>query len=157
LRIEWRSSSFPGQELSIEADGFAWNVAVNEADFELAAPPGYTVKDATGKLTVVPTEKDLLETLGQFATAHDGRVPDDFSMAGLQSVFRIILSARPPEAYTLDSPDAENMFTLFRGVEFAGDVEFGDDWHYAGRGVQLGEHGRPVLWYRPAGQAAYHV
>jgi outer membrane lipoprotein-sorting protein len=31
------------------------------------------------------------------------------------------------------------------------------DWHYAGKGVRLGDAATPIFWYRPAGSATYRV
>ena len=31
------------------------------------------------------------------------------------------------------------------------------DWHYAGRGVQLGDGNTAIVWYRPVGSETYRV
>ena len=44
-----------------------------------------------------------------------------------------------------------------RGSKFVGALPAESDWHYAGKGVWLGEAERPVFWYRPQDSETYRV
>ena len=40
---------------------------------------------------------------------------------------------------------------------FAAKFEFGGEWHYAGKGVKLGDADKAIFWYRPEGSGTYRV
>jgi hypothetical protein len=134
----------------------------------VSAPAGYRVDTVTLDLAD-PAERDLIEALRAFAELRGGTFPEDLSLTGLYaSVQKMAFEAamRPPRApaATQDSPTTQNKvehvaraMAIGRGLIFAGNEEFGTDWHYAGTDVTLGTTGRAILWYRPLGSAGYRV
>ena len=81
-----------------------------------------------------------------------GQLPDEFSNFARTQL----------EGQLDDLPDdKQSMFlnqtvAINSGLDFVAD-ENGDDWHYAGKGANLGQPATPVLWYQPKGSINYHV
>ena len=60
-----------------------------------------------------------------------------------------------PEQRKQRAMDAARKFQS--GLMFVMRMQPGNDWHYAGQSVKLGEAEKPIAWYRPTGAETYRV
>ncbi len=44
-----------------------------------------------------------------------------------------------------------------KSYEFLRQMKPENDWHYTGKGVNLGDSDTPIFWYRPEGSDVYRV
>jgi hypothetical protein len=135
---------------------FEWNVTIDESLVSMTPPPGYEQNDVSLDIST-PTENDLLAGLKSFAEFSQERFPDDFSMKGLSVI------AKPLEAKKDTIPPAEKMkitqrlMPIVRAIQFAGNPTIGQDWHYAGKNVPLGQPRTPIAWYKPKDSPTFRV
>lgn len=50
-----------------------------------------------------------------------------------------------------------DIMTVTRGLVFAITLPASSNWHYAGKGLKLGDASKAVFWYRPEGSQSYRV
>jgi len=139
---------------------FVWDPPVNEADFSLTPPDGYTMRSL--KLNMAPeAEVDVINALRFIAELNGNRFPTEFNMAGFGAVIKDLSEHGPkrgtPEHDKLQEKILPGMLQVGRGFVFAGNSEYGSDWHYAGKDVALGQKDRAVVWYLPKGGEKYRV
>lgn len=135
---------------------FEWDVAADESEVSMEVPAGYTVQEVNFNGST-PTENDLLASLRLMATENGGKFADSFDLAGAMGAMKGAKAAAKQGADKDKTNEAmQKMMTVTRGLMFVQKTN-GEDFHYAGKGVELGQAGRPVLWYRPNGSETYHV
>jgi len=144
---------------------FSWNPHLPDSLFSIELPPGYQWdKDVQPP----PNEEDLLEAIRLPAEASDGVLPqmvDEDTLAG--SVMKeqrkkgTVVTLKPEGTIVSESSD-EAAKAAYRkaiqGVRFIEQqVQAGNDWHYVGGGVKLGDKDAIVCWWRPKGSATYRA
>ncbi len=140
---------------------FVWDAPVDESQFSLAAPEGYSVQRM--QMNMAPaTEKDLIDSFKAAAELNDGVFPQTFDIVGVsaamgRSFAKLIMKKDTPEWKAMQTRSAQAMSIIGRGFMFVNDPKNGEDWHYAGKDVQLGKAGVPVFWYRPTRSTNYRV
>lgn len=132
-----------------------FNAKLDDRLFDMAAPEGYFLRVDRKNWTPpecrdLPREEDLLLALRLYAEDHEGLFPPEF-------VQDVILDSE-----TMISPLPEEkqarIAKLARGFDFVERLYWaGSDWHYAGRGIRLGQADKPIFWYRRADMEKYHV
>ena len=139
---------------------FAWNEQIDPALFNLTPPKDYDVQ--TMKMDMSPpTEKDVINGLRAYAQLNDGQFPDTLTQDALADLVKRLSQKQQPTTAPMDkalqTKLRDAMFAFSRACMFSADPANGTDWHYAARGVKLGETDRPVFWYRPKDATSYHV
>lgn len=159
VRIELRARGGMTMDLAITMSDFDWSPKVDPALLTLTPPPDYEVVSTTMDMSE-PTERDLIEALRQCAQMNEGRFPTGF---GLQTVYELGLKVAGRSVVRIAEGDLkfqteimQKMLPIVRGFMFVNEAN-GEDYHYAGDGVQLGEPGRIIFWYRPRGSASLRV
>jgi outer membrane lipoprotein-sorting protein len=138
-------------EASITGTDFEWNAQIDPQLLSLMPPEGYTV----GKPGIVADQTTLLQALRVAAEFNGGRYPDTFDMVGLSAVMG---KSVEQNRWAPNSPEFMDAWNLMnRGWMFTHDSKNGEDWWYAGKGVEAGKAGVPILWYRPKGSDKYCV
>ena len=104
---------------------------------------------------VAQLEKDLIAMFRQYAELSGDRFPDNLLFP--KFVSRCL--AYPPDTLSAEQQQEflEARAKLQQGALFIGLLPKDADWHYAGKGVWLGEADRPIFWYRPQESKAYRV
>ena len=62
-----------------------------------------------------------------------------------------------PDQETTKDKQQRDALQLTRGLMFVMMMKPESDWHYAGKGVKLGEANKAVFWYKPEGSDTYKV
>jgi len=181
VEIEGKMQADGLPKVTVVYTDFLWDQQIDETLLSTTPPVGYEVQKSKFDLSE-PTYKDLVEGLRTFGEFNNGAFPDQFSLAGLVPVIPVAMvkfmpaqAAMPPGISPIGTPGtapapltaeqkkavgemfSKGMMQISRGLTFAGNQKYGTDWHYAGKGVALGEAGRPVVWYRPAGKETYRL
>lgn len=158
MRMEAKVDMPMAPKSDVVMTDFQWDVPTDPAALSTDVPPGYDVQEMTVN-AAKPTEKELIESLRRLATANNGTFPDSFDFAGATKVMSKLKGGRPngqkPDKATVERVTRDAM-SIVRGLAFV-QRENGDDFHYAGKGVALGQAGRAIFWYRPAKSETYHV
>ena len=145
----------------ITFSNFVWNVGVDESLLSIEAPAGYHVLPAMKLNFSAPiNEQSVVDGLRSIAQLNGGTFPPGLDMESLRHVMRDLgqkVAKDPKLGEKMWSIGPASMLNIGRLWGFVSDPANGSDWHYAGDSVSLGQTGRPIFWYKPAGGAAYHV
>ena len=158
LPVRVEIASIPGWTPSrhIVMTDFQWNVPVDASLVSTTPPPGYEQNDLGMDLSA-PAEKDLVAGLKSFAELNQDRFPDDFGMKAYMKLMTALDAKRNTTRQAEVVKIGQKLMPVARAIGFAGNPTMGQDWHYAGKGVPLGQSGTPVLWYKPKDSPTYRV
>ena len=136
---------------------FELDVPVYDSLLSMDVPQGYTKKDTQFDLGNA-TEQDFIESLRVWAKVlGDGTFPDaigtENAMKEMPTLGQKIGELNLPEEQATQMGMAFGKGMLFHQII---DTR-GDDWHYAGAGVKLGDAGKAVFWYQPKDSKNYRV
>lgn len=151
-----------------------FDVPLEESLVSMEVPAGYTLKDLI-TLNVedsspedLPldkaevdftkgTEEDFIESLRILAKVLlDGMFPESISTE--QYMKQMPLIGEKLAQSGLSKDEAEKLvMTLTRGMFFLQLLEIVDKYHYAGKGVKLGDAEKAIFWYQPEGVEKYRV
>jgi outer membrane lipoprotein-sorting protein len=152
IRIDLRI----GQGYSI-LKNFELDVPVDESLLSMEVPAGYTKKDTQFDFGNA-TEQDFVESLRVWAKVlGDGTFPDAIGTENAMKEMPML--GQKVGALNLSKEQATQMgITFGKGMLFHQIIDTsGDDWHYAGAGVKLGDASKAVFWYQPQGSDTYRV
>jgi outer membrane lipoprotein-sorting protein len=140
---------------------FEFNMAVDESQFSLEPPAGYTVVDMPVDASP-PTENDLIASLRQYSDVNGGTLPDGIDHPSTMSFVMQTAIKLGVEQGKEPTPKQQKemmgaIMKLSRGFMFAMQQPTDADAHYAGKGVKLGTADKPVFWYRPKDSKKYRV
>ena len=165
IRIEYSigSGSPMGIKGTITYSDFVFNVEMDESLF--VVPEGYDVN--TKEMDVSKTrEEDLIQALRLWSENTDGKFPSELNMKAAGKLFELIeekmgLKFEEGEAPDFTKPQFSEFYPIpqkiIRGLGFKSKLPSESDWHYAGKGVKLGDADTPIFWYRPEGSETYRV
>jgi hypothetical protein len=103
------------------------------------------------------TEEDFIESLRILSKVLlDGMFPESISTE--QYMKQMPLIGEKLAQSGLSKDEAEKLvMTLTRGMFFLQLLEIVDKYHYAGKGVKLGDAEKAIFWYQPEGVEKYRV
>ena len=161
VRIEASGAMIPNTEFAMS--DFEFNVEMDESLFSVEPPAGYEVIEIENSTSdgSLPEEKELIGMFRCYIELSGGLFPDKLDRESVVNSAMTLewTSANiehPPKAQRAQEwADAQS--TLQGGLQFALGLPPEADWHYAGRGVSLGESETPVFWYRPKETTTYRV
>ena len=143
-----------GKVDKVTMSDFKFDVALDESLFSTEPPAGYTTINLQWNFPPA-AEKDLIETLRQYASDGGNTFPDVLDLADAGR-FGFAFGGRGTgpkptdqemQKRIQDAIDAHVKHTL--GFRFILDLPPEANWHYAGKGVSLGAADKPIFWYRP--------
>ncbi len=151
IRVELRL----GQLFGI-LKNFQFDVAIEDSLISMDVPEGYTLDEAEVDFTK-STEEDFIESLRIWAEVLlDGTFPD--AIGTEQAMKQMALLGEKLEQLDLTDDEKGQLGTGFgKGMLFLQNYELDGKYHYAGKGVKLGEADKAIFWYRPEGSEAYRV
>jgi hypothetical protein len=150
-----------------------FDVPLEESLVSMEVPAGYTLKDMTLNVEdsspedlpldkaevdfTKGTEEDFIESLRILAKVLlDGMFPESISTE--QYMKQMPLIGEKLAQSGLSKDEAEKLaMTLTRGMFFLQLLEIVDKYHYAGKGVKLGDAEKAIFWYQPEGVEKYRV
>lgn len=151
IRIELQVGQF-----SAVFKSFRFDVPVEDSLISMDVPPGYTLQETSLDLSGA-TEENFIESLRIWAEVLlEGSFPD---AVGTESAMKQVplLGAKLGQLALSDDERTQRAMEFARGMLFFQILEVEGEWHYAGKGVKLGDAGKVILWYRPKGSETYRV
>ena len=148
LRIGQMYSIFKNFELDVDVD---------ESLISMEVPAGYTLEETDFSMGDA-NEEDFIESLRIWAKViGDGTFPE--AIGTENAMKQIPLLGQKLGTLNLSKEQATQMGMAFgKGMLFHQILDGrGDDWHYAGGGVKLGDADTAVFWYQPEGSVNYRV
>ena len=136
---------------------FELDVPVDDSLISMDVPPGYTLKGTQFDLGNA-TEQDFVESLRVWAKVlGDGTFPD--AIGTENAMKEVPMLGQKLGKLNLSEEQGTQMGIAFgKGMLFHQIIDTrGDDWHYAGAGVKLGDASKAVFRYQPKGSTTYRV
>jgi hypothetical protein len=139
---------------------FKFDVPIEESEVSMDVPPGYTLQEAEADFTK-GTEEDFIESLRIWAEVLlDGTFPDAVGTESFMKQMPLLGEKLAQSGLSEEEGaklGAKLGITLPRGMFFLQLLETEDKYHYAGKGVKLGDVDKAIFWYRPEGAETYRV
>jgi hypothetical protein len=145
-----------GQSTSI-IKNIEFDVPVDALLVSMEPPADYTLGSMEYKLTQF-TEEDFVESLRIWAKyLLDGRFPETLVVEDLLKTTPL-LAEKLGQSSLPQEEGTRIAMTFVRGMTFLQVMATnGCDWHYAGKGVKLGDAEKAVFWYQPEDSETYRV
>jgi len=135
---------------------FVFNEPVDESQFSLTPPEGYSVQQSNlVPGTTVPSEKDVVDALRSCAKLMGGDLLPELNLPAFGLQVEAHYGSQDTTMVTAEMVQAG--VGVSRAAAFVQSLKGENDWHYAGGGVKLGEAAKPVCWWKPAGASRYRV
>jgi hypothetical protein len=134
-----------------------FDVPVDEAIVSMEPPADYTLASMEYNMGQF-TEEDFVESLRIWAEIlRDGSFPETISVEDYIKAVNLLIKKLPQSEPSQEKGMRLGM-TFGRGSVFFQQMDpSGIDWHYAGKGVKLGEAEKTIFWYQPKGAEIYRV
>ena len=152
IRIELEA----GQMVAIMKN-FEFDTPVDEALVSMEVPAGYQLEDTTFNLKD-GTEQDFVEGLRIWTEVlGEGVFPDAIgSEATMKQMPEFVQKLQ--QMPITEEEGTHMAMKVTRGMLFHQMLDIrGDEWHYAGAGVKLGDAQTAIYWYQPQGSQTYRV
>ena len=134
-----------------------FDVALDESRFSMEVPDGYVVQKAGGIDFKKSSESDFIETLRIWAEIiEDGHFPDSIN---LEDIVKIgpNFDKGLKQANLTKQQETEIAMRWGQGLVFIRLFKGQGQWHYAGKGVKLGDGDTPIFWYQPKDSETWRV
>ena len=151
LRIEQKTPN-----MTILCDNMEFDVPFDEARFSMQIPDGYVVQNSGIDLKG-GNEEAFIESLRIWAEViEDDRFPESID---LKDVVKVGMKFdKGMKRINLTEQEQIELATRWgQGLLFLRFFKGQGKWHYAGKGVELGDSNAPVFWYRPKGSPTWRV
>jgi hypothetical protein len=157
IRIEMLLGQSLSKQTHYILKNIEFNVPVDESLVSMEPPADYTLASMEYNFNQF-TEQDLVESLHIWAEfVLDGRFPETLGVEDLVKIAPL-LGEKLKQSNLSEEEGTRTGMTFGRGLMFFQMiVEEGCNWHYAGKGVKLGDADKPVFWYQPKGAEIYRV
>lgn len=133
-----------------------YDLELDDSLFSVTAPEGYTV---TTRRVPEPTEKDMIEWLGIQAQCNDNTFWDNPAFGGkeLRRIIDKSIQGGQLTAAEQGVVDRTGRPHTHHPVHRFMEMTASHTWHYAGKGVKLGDNTAIVCWYKPKDSKTYRV
>jgi len=133
-----------------------FDVPMDESLFSMDVPEGYTQQQAELDLHGA-TEEDFIEGLRIMAEVFgDGNFPESVALEDYLKQAPAIIK-KCEELGLSEEEQTELGMKLQNYLLFIRFFKGEGQWHYAGKGVKLGDADTAIFWYRPEGSETYRV
>jgi hypothetical protein len=149
----------------IIVDNIQWNCRFADGTFAMTLPSGY--KWASERVAEA-TPEQLVKMLSLWAELADGRFPDKLDKLSAARFVNLYLE-KIGRDFTVDigalkasllvpegTPIQPLIYATKLGLRFVKKVA-GQDWHYQGAGIKMGDAASAICWWRDADGDTYHV
>ena len=145
-----------GGQMKVICKNLMFDVPMDESLFSMDVPEGYTQQEVELDLTG-STEEDFIKGLRVRAEVYgDGIFPD--SVAVEDYLKQVPEMVKKTDALGLSKEERTELgMKLSRHLLFIRFFKGQGKWHYAGKGVKLGDVETPIFWYCPMGSETYRV
>ncbi len=139
---------------------FQFDVPIKDSQISMDVPDGYTLDEAEIDFTK-GTEEDFIESLRIWAEILlDGTFPEAVGTESFMKQMPLIGEKIAQSGLSEDEAaklGAKLGMTLPRGMFFLQILETEDKYHYAGKGVKLGDADKAIFWYQPENSQNWRV
>jgi len=133
-----------------------FDVPVDDSLVSMDVPAGYTLHEGELNLSDF-NEQDFIETLRMWAELlHDGKFPDRLSAEDFMAQVPLI-GAKIDQLDISDEQKLQRGMQLGRGITFFQFLRHQNEYHYAGKGVKLGDAEKAIFWYQPENSKNWRV
>jgi outer membrane lipoprotein-sorting protein len=133
-----------------------FDVPMDESMFSMDVPDGYKLQQVELDL-MGSTEEDFIEGLRVRAEVFGGgQFPDSVAVEDFIKEAPS-MEKKMEELGLSDEEETEQGMKVTRHLLFIRFFKGQGEWHYAGKGVKLGDTETAIFWYQPEGSEAYHV
>ncbi|MHC4171802.1 MAG: LolA family protein [Planctomycetota bacterium] len=145
-----------GGQMKVTCKNLMFDVPMDKSLFSMDAPEGYTHQEVELDLTG-STEEDFIKGLRVRAELlGDGQFPEGVAVADY--LRQAPTMGKKIEELGLSDEEATELgMKLSRHLLFIRFFKGQGKWHYAGKGVKLGDAETPIFWYCPMGSETYRV
>ena len=151
IRVELRLG-----QLLVILKNFQFDVPIDDSQVSMDVPEGYKLEEAEIDFTK-GTEEDFIESLRIWAEVLlDGTFPDAIGTENYMKQMPLLGEKLVQSGLSVDEAGKVAM-ALPRGMFFLQLLETDGKYHYAGKGVKLGDADKAIFWYRPEGSETYRV
>ncbi|MCK4851003.1 MAG: hypothetical protein KAT11_06620 [Phycisphaerae bacterium] len=155
-RVEMEFPNAPGTH-GVMTD-FQFDLELEDSLFSLTPPEGYTQGP---QIDTSPIDQDDLVKFLRWWSTHnrDGLFPPSLNHAKLaEAVMEMIRTGKlVADQETTKDKQQRDTLQITRGIMFVMMMKPESDWHYAGKGVKLGDADTAIFWYKPEGSETYQV
>ncbi len=155
-RVEMEFPNAPGSH-AVMTD-FRFDLELEDSLFSLTPPEGYTQGSQIDTSPI--SQDDLIKFLRWWSTHNrDGLFPPSLDPAKMaEAVMEMNRAGKllKDQETSKDKTQSEAMQAT-RGLMFAMQMKLESDWHYAGKGVKLGDADTAIFWYKQEGSQTYQV
>ena len=133
-----------------------FDVPVDDSLVSMDVPAGYTLHEGELNLSDF-NEQDFIETLRMWAELlHDGKFPDRLSAEDFMAQVPLA-GAKIDQLDISDEQKLQRGMQLGRGITFFQFLRHQNEYHYAGKGVKLGDAEKAIFWYQPENSQNWRV
>ena len=151
IRVELRLG-----QLVVVLKNFKFDKPIDDSQISMDVPEGYTLEEDEIDFTK-GTEDDFIESLRVWAEVLlDGKFPETVGTESYMKQMPLIGEKLAQSGLSEDKA-AKLAMALPRGMFFLQLLEIDDKYHYAGKGVKLGDADKAIFWYLPEGAEKYRV
>jgi outer membrane lipoprotein-sorting protein len=151
IRVELRLG-----QLVVVLKNFKFDKPIDDSQISMDVPEGYTLEEKVIDFTK-GTEEDFIESLRIWAEVLlDGKFPETVGTENYMKQMPLIGEKLAQSGLSEDKA-AKLAMALPRGMFFLQLLETEDKYHYAGKGVKLGDADTAIFWYLPEGAEKYRV
>jgi len=143
--------------MQIICNNLQFDVDLDESKFSMGIPEGYVVQQAGGIDFKKSGENDFIETLRIWAEIIEGgHFPDSINLEDIVKLGPKIEKAFKRADFTKQQETGIAM-RWGQGLVFIRFFKGQGQWHYAGKGVKLGDSDTPIFWYQPKESETWRV
>jgi len=152
IRIEQKTPN-----MQITGDNMQFDVVLDESRFSMEVPADYQVIQNAGIDFKKSSESDFIESLRIWAKIiEDGQFPDSINLSDIVKVGPKFDQGLKRANFT--QQQQVDVATRFgQGLVFIRFFKGQGQWHYAGKGVKLGDSNMPIFWYQPQESQTWRV
>jgi hypothetical protein len=151
IRVELRLG-----QLLVILKNFQFDVPIDDSQVSMEVPKGYTLEETEIDFTK-GTEEDFIESLRIWAEVLlNGKFPEAIGTENYMKQMPLLGEKLVQSGLSVDEAGKVAM-ALPRGMFFLQLLETDGKYHYAGKGVKLGDADKPIFWYRPEASETYRV
>ncbi len=145
-----------GGQMRLITKNLKFDVPMDESLFSMEVPPEYKEQETELDLHG-STEEDFIEGLRIMAEVFgDGNFPESVALEDYLKQAPAIIK-KCEELGLSEEEQTELGLKLQNYLLFIRFFKGEGEWHYAGKGVKLGDADTAIFWYRPEGSETYRV
>jgi len=153
IRIEQKTPN-----MQIVCDNLQFDVMFDESRFSMEVPDDYVIQNAGGLDFKKSSEADFVESLRIWAEIlEDGQFPESINLVENAVKIGLGLDRGLKRANLTEQQQGEIALRFGQGLVFLRFFKGQGQWHYAGKGVELGDGNTPIFWYQPKDSETWRV